>query len=209
MQEKALTIGKVLVSVPAVIFRAASRFFLSLGADIVCFFMGPMHLYSHIKPEGKQWIAFVFRVIGLSIYNSIALALNATLGLLYNLVESAFMMYELWTQPNVTVKKLYCLGGKEENKEEDNKDISKNGDQVNQPVEVDFKLVAGLILGVFDIDNKMSQFVHTKVGASEMRKSLSNKFYSAAGKLMGMNHTEKNIPEIDAVLNPNHSFRAK
>ena len=210
MQEKALTIGKVLVSVPAVIFRAAARFIGSLVADIVCLFMGPMRLYSNIKPAGKQqWIAFGFRVIGLSIYNSIALALNATLGLLYNLVESAFMMYELWTQPNVTVKKLYCLGGKEENKEEDNKDISKNGDQVNQPVEVDFKLVAGLILGVFDIDNKMSQFVHTKVGASEMRKSLSNKFYSAAGKLMGMNHTEKNIPEIDAVLNPNHSFRAK
>lgn len=211
MQEKALTIGKgfgkVLVSVLAVSFRAASRFFGSLGADIVCLFMGPVRLYSNIKPAGKQqWIAFVFRVIGLSIYNSIALALNATLGLLYNLVESAFMMYELWPADKVRVRELYCSDDKEDDKEEDKENNNKEDKAVNA------KLVVKFLVGIIDIDNPMSNGVAklcNRITANSIFKAVSTKVVELINKLFVVTKQSKekseigNIGNIDNINNNN------
>lgn len=235
MQSKALTIGKVLVSVPAVIFRAAARFAGSLVADIICLFMGPMRLYSNIKPAGKQqWIAFGFRVLGLSIYNSIALILNATLGLLYNLVESAFMMYELWTQKKVTVKELYRSGDK--NEKEENK---KEKEEQNSA-----KLVVKFLVGIIDIDNPMSKCIAglcTKISDNKIFKVVSKKVIDLINKLFAVTNQSKaeskidndNLEEkpqnnegkrlnendndieadkpysLDSIFHPIHSFRAK
>ena len=201
MQAKALTIAKglaeVVISVPAVIFRAATRFAGSLVADIVCLFMGPMRLYNNIKPTGKGWIAFVFQVLGLSIYNSIALILNATLGLLYNLVESAFMTYELWTAGTVTVKELYRSGDKnekkenekeEEHEEENEKDKNENGEQKN------VKLVLKFLVGMIDIKNKMSDGVTNlcnKINKNSIFQTVSKKVVELINKLFAVTKQSK------------------
>ena len=52
-------------------------------------------------------------VIALEVYNIIGLVLNATLGFLYNLVEGAFMMFKLWNDNSVEVRRLYRAGSKE------------------------------------------------------------------------------------------------
>lgn len=196
MQEKALTIGKGfakdfgkgfgkgLVFVSGVIFRAATRFAGSLVADIVCLFMGPMRLYNNIKPTGKQWIAFVFRVLGLSIYNSIALALNATLGLLYNLVESAFMMYELWTADKVTVKELYRLDDKEDDKENNNQET------------VNAKLVVKFLAGIIDINNPMSDLAAelcNMINENKIFQTVSKKVVELINKLFAFENDSNNL----------------
>ncbi|MBQ9491890.1 MAG: hypothetical protein IJU86_03865 [Firmicutes bacterium] len=207
MRSKALTIGKVLVSVPAVIFRAAARFIGSLVADIVCLFMGPMRLYSNIKPAGKQqWIAFGFRVLGLSIYNSIALILNATLGLLYNLVESAFMMYELWTADGVTAKELYRSGDKnanEENTNENEENNKKEGKKEGKSA----KLVVKCLVGIIDIDNPMSKWIAhlcTKISDNKIFKAVSTKVVELINKLFAV--TKQSKEELNIYNNNNSNL---
>lgn len=198
MQEKALTIGKVLVSVPAVIFRAAARFAGSLVADIICLFMGPMRLYNNIKPTGFEWATFVLKAIVLEIYNIIALALNATLGLLYNLVESAFMMYELWTQKKVTVKELYRSGDK--NEKEENK---KEKEEQNSA-----KLVVKFLVGIIDIDNPMSKCIAglcTKINDNKIFKAVSKKVVELINKLFVVTKQSKEKSEIGNIDNNNNN----